>query len=804
MACFGSKVLQSRKPKQHNLADTIQMAGEDNLSKHAGREKGKNRRPRKEHHGLDKDYSKEILSGRLPEKNEKAQKSSKRHTPSVPQKPVLRKRVDPETAKYFSEIANLFEGGGIELEERTVVCGNALEETRGKELELATDMILSRILQTLLEGCDLDQLCSFLLSCAKEFPFIAMDKSGSHVAETALKSLALHLQDEEAYASIEETLTKICEVVVVSSVDVMCDRYGSHVLRSLLCLCKGTPLESLEEFHVTKSTTILAERLNSKLPPKSGGYQSPNAQLGFPHLLKFLVGGMFQYSKESIKDLCVNNYSSFVLQTALKLLAGDEQELLHVIPVLLGCREENDAEGKLIEITAVHGFSDLLKDTAYSHLMEVVLEVAPETLYDKIFMKVFKGSLFEISSHQCGSFVIQALVSSTRSKGQMDLIWEELGQKIKELLEIGKSGVVASVLAACERLHTHGHECCLAIAAAVRSEPESPSCIVPRLLFLESYFRCEEKSSWKWGKGEKMHTLGCLMLQTIFKYSTEFIQPYIMSLTSMEAANIFEAAKDSGGGRVIESFLCSDASTKQKRKVIAQLRGKFGELSMHPSGSFTVEKCFTATNLSLREAIASELFALQAELSKTKHGPYLLKKLDINGYAARPDQWKSKQASKQNAYKEFVDVFGSETKSQNKSFPTIQRSHVVAGQNNLKQMRKEIDQCLKASNPAPSSHLDFPGLEISMSKLGFPASKCRKKDNSAGTTATRDEHGSKTFAKHGKDKKAYTSKKSKEWEKPPAPDSAASLSKLTTDGSKRSKKWLPTDSASTPLKKQKR
>lgn len=52
---------------------------------------------------------------------------------------------------------------------------------------------------------------------------------------------------------------------------------------------------------------------------------------------------------------------------------------------------------------------------------------------------------------------------------------------------------------------------------------------------------------------------------------------------------------------------------------------------MHQSGSFTVEKSFAAVNLSLKEAIASELLAVQPELSKTKHGPYLLKKLDVDG-----------------------------------------------------------------------------------------------------------------------------------------------------------------------------
>ncbi|KAI3915835.1 hypothetical protein MKX01_013291 [Papaver californicum] len=186
----------------------------------------------------------------------------------------LRKQVDPETAKYFSEIANLFEGA--EVEERNVICGNALEETRGKELELSADYIISHNLQALLEV----------------FPLIALDRSGSHVAETALKALAVHLQDNDMYTIIEETLTKICQVIVVKPVDVMCDRYGSHVIRSLLCLCKGVPLDSSQEFHVTKLSTVLAERFSTKETKYVGN--STQHQRGFPDLLKFLVTGMIE------------------------------------------------------------------------------------------------------------------------------------------------------------------------------------------------------------------------------------------------------------------------------------------------------------------------------------------------------------------------------------------------------------------------------------------------------------------------------------------------------------------------------
>ncbi|EOY27395.1 Pumilio 23, putative isoform 1 [Theobroma cacao] len=647
--------------------------------------------------GFDGDGYNKKVAGQVTNGTGKFKKSSKHQSNSDSQTSLIRKQVEPETAKYFSEIANLFESQGVDVEERSVICGNALEEARGKELELATDYIISHTLQTLLEGCDVDHLCSFLKGCANVFPAIAMDRSGSHVAETALKSLARHVQDTEDYAIIEETLKMICKVIVVNPVDLMCNCYGSHVLRSFLCLCKGVPLDSAE-FHGAKASKILAERLNLKLF-QSDGNNSQRLQQGFPNLLNSLVSGMVNCTREDIKTLQVDQYSSLVLQTALKLLAGDDQELLQIIPVLLGCKKQNLVEGKCIDLAIVRETVELMKETAFSHLMEVILEVAPESLYNEMFTKLFKNSLFELSSHHCGNFVVQALISHARTKDQMELMWEELGLKFEDLLGMGKSGVIAFLIAACQRLQTHEYKCCQALAAAVGSKNESSNCIVPRILFLDSYFSCEDKSSWNWAGGVKIHTMGSLILQAIFKFQSEWIQPFIMSITSMDAEHVLEAAKDAGGARVIEAFLASDASTKQKRRLVVKLRGHFGELAMHPSGSFTVERCFNAGSLSLREAIASELLAVQAELSKTKQGPHLLRNLDIDRYATKPDQWRSKQASKQSAYNEFYFAFGSsESKSPTKNKFLSNASMQTSDPEELKNTRKEIDSFLTSTS----------------------------------------------------------------------------------------------------------
>lgn len=55
---------------------------------------------------------------------------------------------------------------------------------------------------------------------------------------------------------------------------------------------------------------------------------------------------------------------------------------------------------------------------------------------------------------------------------------------------------------------------------------------------------------------------------------------------------------------------------------------------MLQSGSFTVEKCFDVSSVALREVIVSEMLAVQAELSKTRQGPHLMRKLDVDGYVS--------------------------------------------------------------------------------------------------------------------------------------------------------------------------
>ncbi|XP_074268283.1 pumilio homolog 23 isoform X2 [Silene latifolia] len=696
MVAIGSKALRLRRRKEYSIAENYlvcEQGGGGGVVYQGNCSKGMGRKSNKKQSGFDDGHGgTDYVSEQPP--------SSQRDF-SYPQASYIRKRIDPETTKYFSEIGNVLESGEIDTDERSIICINALEETTGKEVELANDFVISHIIQVLLEGCGADHLCGFLRSSAKNFAQIATDSCGSHVAETALKSLATHLFDESFYDLIKDTLTLICQAIVQDPVNVMCNCHGSHVLRSLLCLCKGVPLDS--EFHTSKSSTALAKRLNLRTERERNN-ETTNVHEGFPDLLEFLVVEMLKCSRTDIGFLQTDQYSSLVLQTALKVLKGQEQVLFRVIPLILGCNVENAEEDGYIEKKEVQNIREIVKENAFSHLMEIMLEVAPDALYDEIFVKIFKGSLFEDSKHYSANFTIQALICYARNQSQVEAFDEEIGPKVKDLLELGKAGVVASLIATSERLHAYEHKCSKALAAAVSSVNEPPKCIVPRLLLLESYVFSKDKSNWSWTSGSKIHVMGSLILQSLFKYPCEYIQPYITSIISMDNSQVLETAKDGAGARVIEAFLGSSAPDKQKKKLVGKLKGHFGELAMHPSGSFTVEKCFNAGNISLKEAIVSELFAVQKELSKTRQGPLLLRNLDVDGYSRRPEQWLSRQKAKLAFYKDFqVESVETESKSSKRKTPTADNSKKEAQQSDIKKMRQEIDTVLTSSSALTDS-----------------------------------------------------------------------------------------------------
>lgn len=111
--------------------------------------------------------------------------------------------------------------------------------------------------------------------------------------------------------------------------------------------------------------------------------------------------------------------------------------------------------------------------------------------------------------------------------------------------------------------------------------------------------------------------------------------------------------------------------------------------------------------------------------------------LFVGRFAARPDQWKIKQSSKESTYKEFYATFGSkETESSKTDSFVADASHHSSNPKSVKAMRKEIDQCLGSETKLNvSEHGSEKSAKLAMSEdvLKIKHKKLNRKKKSGAT-----------------------------------------------------------------------
>jgi nucleolar protein 9 len=256
---------------------------------------------------------------------------------------------------------------------------------------------------------------------------------------------------------------------------------------------------------------------------------------------------------------------------------------------------------------------------------------------------------------------------------------------------------------------------------AINPDTPSPNCIVPRMFFLESLAGTGKFSQeWKPPFGSRLSVLGSAMLQIIFSYPQECCQQFCASMAALDTSDVLHIVRDPGGSRAIEAFLSSGAvPVKHKHRLIAKLKGHFAELGVEPICSYVVEKSFSVGDMKLKEMIAAELTLAESELSKTRNGPFLLKRCNIPSYAKGADQWRKQESSKQGTRELFAEIFQA---THEVPFDT---KALRAQPTKVEGKKRKISSSTRSSEPT-GSKVSTLNLDDTMAQLGFDLSKFQK------------------------------------------------------------------------------
>lgn len=147
-------------------------------------------------------------------------------------------------------------GDDVDEHDAGLFVGNVLEEIKESEFRLCCDKHCSASMETIIKLSPPTQLAKLLHRLKENWKELLCHKFGSHVCQTAVDrlssiftkpelDLATLLPDEEAPPALSTQFFELCEQIAADVNTLMQDTYASHVLRVVICVLAGLPLEKL-------------------------------------------------------------------------------------------------------------------------------------------------------------------------------------------------------------------------------------------------------------------------------------------------------------------------------------------------------------------------------------------------------------------------------------------------------------------------------------------------------------------------------------------------------------------------------
>ena len=545
---------------------------------------------------------------------------------------------------------------------------NALEETRGQELQVATDVVCSRALEAMLPLAALPDAGRLLGAFAEDDQrayTLVTNCYGSHVAERVLERLARGLEGEDpggAGFGGHGDLKRFCHAIAGTNLaDVITNRSGSHVARRLVQLVAG--------YDVTQDLTVKNDGPAGRR--KHGGIQArlsaalavpPAAEPRFPELLQLFAQGLLDLPEDWTRDLVRHDYAGPFLQGLLLALRARPGLLRPCLTAVLGGRPPAlDADAIPLDQVSYKGMLQMAKDRTSSHLVEVVVRLCPGDMLDHFLHKVFVPKVAELAAHPSANFVVQSLLETVKAPTHLRLLLDPLLAPggFQALLEARRAGVVVSALAAAHRLRCHQAECAKALGAALGGLSAAVGGTDDNYIAIMAHLD-EFANGQGARRGENEHrlsTLGCVMAAVVLKFNPAACNTFVKSLGSLPKDALRKVAFDSAGIHVVEAGLKAHAGNRLVADVVRKLGGSFGALAQQGFGAYFVEACFEHLPLRDRERIVRELAESRAEVAKGRRGPTLLKRVDVDLYRASVEQWRERQQRHAAAKREFAELF---------------------------------------------------------------------------------------------------------------------------------------------------
>lgn len=191
--------------------------------------------------------------------------------------------IDEQTQGYFKRVQDVIEEDDFDDDEgRKLFVTNVFSQVETNELNLSCDQSISTVMEKLVVHFNEVQIRRMLQNLRPHFQVISTNKFGSHVLQSLLNLIPRAVRSErirtlelgpEDLDSAEALFLQFCDFVKENLAELVCDTYGSHVVRTVLEVLGGVKVAD----SIARSRSSRARRNKS-----SGGQEKDQFSKLFP------------------------------------------------------------------------------------------------------------------------------------------------------------------------------------------------------------------------------------------------------------------------------------------------------------------------------------------------------------------------------------------------------------------------------------------------------------------------------------------------------------------------------------------
>lgn len=547
--------------------------------------------------------------------------------------------LDPEEQAYYTSVNNKITSDDFESEEeRQTFLEAVYRESEGKEMKIAASQSCSRHLERLISVSTPTQLAALFESLSPSLLTLAQHRFGSHVLETLFIECVPHVKGPEVKGRKSDVVSTQLETFFIQAADtlkphlgyLLTDKFGSHVVRVLVLVLTGQPLEEPDMMK------MLASKRKEQLHPAR---ESAKTHCTVTSVFKDTAADMTKTAvasldTTSVRALATHPVGSPVLQLLLKLELLDSDKgrslgtdsLFHKLfaPDLL----YQDSEGsKLV--------TGLTYDQTGAHLVEVVVQHAPGKVFKKLFQGVWKPRLASMAKNDIAGYVVMRILQRLGKDDladARDIILPELAV----LVDRRRFDVLQTLVDRCVVRDTTLKPVAEALKSQLR---RNGTLLLQRLLYPDlGTTKAGTEPSYESLRSDKHASLLTQSLLQAPLVST-LIQE---SLLEMDADKLVMMGKDPSASRVLQVALTSSNPPMAFRKqLIPRFYSHIVELATDQSGCYLVESLWDGTKgvHFMKEKLATELANHETQLRDSVYGRNVWRNWSMDLYTRRRGEW---------------------------------------------------------------------------------------------------------------------------------------------------------------------